>query len=254
MLAPLALGAVYLGHPFWDALIAVLAGLMAWEWAKLCDGGQLTRAGIALIAASLAALAVAELWGFEWSLIAVAASALSCAAVAATRTRSRPAWFALGAIYVSLPCLALIWIRTVPQDGLATLLWLLAIVWATDTAAYFAGRAIGGAKLAPRISPNKTWAGLAGGTVAAGLVGLVFGLAIPAVTLWLFIAISAGLAIVEQAGDLFESAVKRHFGVKDSGNLIPGHGGVLDRVDGLLAVAITVAVLTLCAGSSPLTW
>jgi phosphatidate cytidylyltransferase len=134
------------------------------------------------------------------------------------------------------------------------LLWIIGIVWATDTAAYFAGRPIGGPKLAPRISPNKTWAGLAGGVLASAAIGVVFALSTSILTPWLVVFISAGMAVVEQAGDLFESWVKRRFGVKDSGTLIPGHGGVLDRVDGLLAVATSVAILTMLSGRSPLAW
>jgi phosphatidate cytidylyltransferase len=169
---------------------------------------------------------------------------------------TRPGWLLLGVLYVSLPCLALLWIRDLP-GGLETLLWVLALVWATDTAAYVAGRGIGGPRLAPRISPNKTWAGLAGGVLGAALVGLAAVLlrgappdAGPVGDAWLLVALSGILALVEQAGDLAESAVKRHFGVKDSGNLIPGHGGVLDRVDGLIAVSLAVAGLSALGGRS----
>jgi phosphatidate cytidylyltransferase len=168
----------------------------------------------------------------------------------------RRGWLLLGVLYVSLPCLALLWIRDLP-GGLETLLWVLVLVWATDTAAYVAGRGIGGPRLAPRISPNKTWAGLAGGAVGAALVGFAAVLlrgappdAGPLGDAWLLVALSAILALVEQAGDLAESAVKRHFGVKDSGNLIPGHGGVLDRVDGLIAVSLAVAGLSALGGRS----
>jgi phosphatidate cytidylyltransferase len=206
ILAPLVLGAAVIGAPYWDILVALMAALMAWEWARLCGG--------------------------------------------------RPGWLLLGLFYVSLPCLALLWIRNLP-GGLETLLWTLALVWATDTAAYVAGRGIGGPRLAPRISPNKTWAGLAGGVVGAALVGLAAALlrggpadaALPG-EMWRLVALSGVLALVEQAGDLVESAVKRHFGVKDSGNLIPGHGGVLDRVDGLIAVSLAVAGLSALSGRS----
>jgi phosphatidate cytidylyltransferase len=169
----------------------------------------------------------------------------------------RPGWLLLGVFYVSLPCLALLWIRSLP-GGLETLLWILALVWATDTAAYVAGRGIGGPRLAPRISPNKTWAGLAGGIVGAALIGFAAAVLLrhasvvvgPRGGVWSVVALSGALAVVEQAGDLVESAVKRHFGVKDSSNLIPGHGGVLDRVDGLLAVSLAVAGLSALSGRS----
>jgi len=138
-----------------------------------------------------------------------------------------------------LPVLSLVWIRAL---GWQTLLWTLGIVWATDIGAYAAGRAIGGPKLLPRVSPKKTWAGLAGGVLSAALVGAYAarwsGMGIAGLSL-----LSAGLAVVAQAGDLAESWVKRYFGVKDSSGIIPGHGGVLDRVDGLLAVAPVVAAV-----------
>jgi phosphatidate cytidylyltransferase len=125
--------------------------------------------------------------------------------------------------------------------GLTAVFFVFAVVWAADSAAYFAGRAIGGPRLAPAVSPNKTWAGLAGAVLAATIAGLV--VAVVAGLPGLAIALlSAALAVTEQAGDLFESAAKRASGTKDTGSLIPGHGGVLDRVDGLI-VAVSVAAL-----------
>ena len=120
--------------------------------------------------------------------------------------------------------------------GFLVVFWILGVVWATDTGAYCAGVLVGGPKLAPRISPNKTWAGLAGGFAMAALVsGLLVGLTETAFSLWPMICLGAFLALVEQMGDLFESFVKRHFGVKDTSRLIPGHGGVLDRIDSVTA-------------------
>ena len=244
VLAPIPLVAAFLGRPFWDILIAATGALMAWEWARLCCRGTATPVGLATIAIAPLIVAVGAIWGTAIALIALVIAIAATAAVAVFEKSGGQSWLALGVAYVGLPCLALTSIRAMLDGGLATLLWVLALVWATDTGAYAAGRTIGGPKLAPRISPNKTWAGLIGGMVAAGLVGLVAAvwLSVPSVSM--VVLLSIGLAIVEQAGDLFESGVKRHFGVKDSGNLIPGHGGVLDRVDGLLAVSLAVAALS----------
>jgi phosphatidate cytidylyltransferase len=151
--------------------------------------------------------------------------------------------------------MALDWLRADPVYGQLTIFWLFGVVWATDIGAYAAGRTIGGAKLAPRISPNKTWAGLAGGVLSAGLVGL-------GVAIWFvkdphplaLAGLSAALAVLAQLGDLGESSLKRHFGVKDSGRLIPGHGGVLDRCDGLLSTAPAVALLCWFAGGNFFRW
>ncbi|MGH7186319.1 MAG: phosphatidate cytidylyltransferase, partial [Pseudomonadota bacterium] len=163
VLAPAALAAAYLGAPYWDQVIVVLGLLMGWEWARLCGGGTLSPAGVGLIAGVLTVLLVAELWGFKPALLALVLAGPAVAGIAAPQFRGRAAWFAAGMLYVGLSCLALIWIRADVEHGLVILLWVLALVWATDTAAYFTGKAIGGPKLAPRISPNKTWAGLAGG-------------------------------------------------------------------------------------------
>jgi phosphatidate cytidylyltransferase len=244
VLAPIPLVAAFLGRPFWDILIAATAALMAWEWARLCGRGATSLVGLATIALAPLMVAIGAIWGMAVALIALLIAVVATAVAAAFEKSGGQSWLALGVAYVGVPCLALTSMRAMPDGGLATLLWVLALVWATDTAAYAAGRTIGGPKLAPKISPNKTWAGLLGGIVAAGLVGIVAAvwLSVPSVSL--VVLLSAGLAIVEQAGDLFESWVKRHFGVKDSGNLIPGHGGVLDRVDGLLAVSFVVAGLS----------
>lgn len=170
--------------------------------------------------------------------------------------RDRRPWNAIGVIYIGVPSVALLWLRA--DHGIAVTLWVLLTVWATDTGAFFAGKGIGGPRLAPRVSPKKTWAGLIGGMIAAGLVSVAVGMmamagggeATPAVEadwrdgLRLFV-LGAVLAVIEQVGDLVESSVKRHFGVKDSGRLVPGHGGLFDRVDGLLFAAPATAAYLL---------
>lgn len=147
---------------------------------------------------------------------------------------------AIGVLYVGLPILALVLLEHQPHAVTLTL-WTLSLVWATDIGAFFAGRAIGGPKLAPRLSPNKTWAGLIGGVLAATLLALAFHAA-AGLAMVLTLATPA-LAVLAQLGDLYESALKRRAGVKDSGTILPGHGGVLDRLDGLVPVAPAAALL-----------
>jgi phosphatidate cytidylyltransferase len=163
-------------------------------------------------------------------------------------TRGRPLLRLLTVAYTLAAIVALLWLRHQPGDGRETIIWIVACIWATDIGAYAVGRAAGGAKLAPRISPGKTWSGLFGGmawaAVASSAVGYAFGLG----HTFTLAAIGAGLAVVGQMGDLFESAAKRRAGVKDSGTLIPGHGGLLDRVDGLLAILVVVALTRLIVG------
>jgi phosphatidate cytidylyltransferase len=253
ILVPVTLGAVYF-EPAWQLLVGTMGALMAWEWARLCSAGRLLRVGIGSMLIAPVAVIVGAVLDIGAGLIVVAAGTLLIAIVARLEAAPSPNWLALGVLYVGLPCLALSWLRAMPEQGLLTLLWVLGLVWATDTGAYIAGRKIGGSKLAPRISPNKTWAGLFGGMTAAALVGLAISIVHPDVSPWVAIPLGAVLAVVEQVGDLFESAVKRRFGVKDSSNLIPGHGGVLDRVDGLLAVSVAVAGLSWVAGHAILVW
>jgi phosphatidate cytidylyltransferase len=254
ILAPVALGAAYLGRPVWDGLVAVMGACMAWEWARLCSGDRLSRVGALSIAIAPVAVAVAAVWAVVPALIIVGAGVVLIGLGARLEGVRNPVWPAAGVAYVGLPCLAMASLRALPGEGLATLLWVLALVWATDTGGYVAGRGIGGPKLAPRISPNKTWAGLIGGMVAAAAVGLAASFLLPDVAARIAVPLSAALAVVEQGGDLLESAVKRRFDVKDSSRLIPGHGGVLDRVDGLLAVSLAVAALSWAAGHTILIW
>jgi phosphatidate cytidylyltransferase len=251
ILLPIAFGGAWLGGPFWAVLVGVFALAMAWEWSSICASGEMATGIRGIVPAGLAgmlavALAIA-LAGASMILPALAVLAIGAAAAALLSIRGvagqrRPVWQALGPLYVGLPCIAIIWTRA-QHDGLATLAWMLALVVAVDSGAYAAGRTIGGPKLAPRISPKKTWAGLAGGVAAALLIGGISAFLLELPRYSPLILVSGVLAVVEQAGDLAESAFKRRFGVKDSSQLIPGHGGVLDRVDGLLAVALVVGLI-----------
>ncbi len=245
VLLPIACGAAWLGGMWWTALVGIFAIAMAWEWSSVCasSDGQATRilgtvpAGLAAMAAVGVAVALAAGGSINF---AVAILALGAVLAASLAGGGRAGWQALGVAYVGLPCVAIIWIRAQPDTGLAVLAWMLALVIAVDTGAYAAGRSIGGPKLGPRISPKKTLAGLAGGITAALLIGAIWAFLLGLPRVLPLILISGVLAVVEQAGDLAESAFKRRFGVKDSSQLIPGHGGALDRVDGLLAVSLVV--------------
>jgi phosphatidate cytidylyltransferase len=160
---------------------------------------------------------------------------------------------AVGVLYVGVAGLALIWLRADGIAGRMNVLFLLLVVWASDIGAYLVGRALGGPKLAPTISPGKTWSGAAGGLLAAAAVGLAIALSASGLPGWTTL-VAGALGVVSQGGDLLESAIKRRFGVKDSGRLIPGHGGLLDRLDGVLAAAPMAALLAAALGRGVHLW
>ncbi|MBO0735829.1 MAG: phosphatidate cytidylyltransferase [Alphaproteobacteria bacterium] len=253
-LAPLPIAAIWFGWPWLPLLTGIAAAVMAWEWGRLCRGGAFGRTGIVLVGVVLATVAATALASPGLGLATALLGAAAVFIAARQGSDREPEWTAFGALWVALPCVSLLWLARDGAMGRATLLWVLAVVWATDIGAYAIGRTLGGPRLAPRWSPRKTWAGLGGGAVGAALTGW-------ATAIWLdvspalpLVLVSAALAIVGQFGDLAESLAKRRFGVKDSSGLIPGHGGLLDRLDGLLAVMPAVAILTLIQGRSILTW
>ncbi len=163
-------------------------------------------------------------------------------------------WLMGGFFYIAGPCLALFYLRSDPVMGMETLFWLMAVVWSTDTGAYVIGSTIGGPKMSPVISPKKTWSGLLGGIGFAGLVGYLTALILQKSSVLPLVGWSAVIGAFSQAGDLAESWVKRRFGVKDTGTILPGHGGLFDRVDGLLAAALAVAAVGMANKGSILTW
>ncbi len=242
ILIPAVLLFNWLGGVWFGLFILLVGCMMAYEWARIVHPGNAPQY-VAHMAAALLGAFVPELFGV-W---AAGSAILALAVVSGLMMRfgniPSSKWSYFGVCYVGFACIAFVTLRNDPQYGMLALLWIFLIVWAADTLAYFAGRIIGGPKLAPAVSPKKTWAGLGGAIVGSALASGLFahfanlnGLA--------ELALLAGLlAIVEQAGDLFESALKRFYGVKDSSRLIPGHGGVIDRVDGLVAVAIAAALI-----------
>lgn len=244
VMVPVALLAVWVNSLIFSLLAAVAAAVMTWEWDRMTRGRFSQSGKLAALAVAGAALLAPQMPFSALGLVWVAT--LAVAAI------SRSGWLAMGSLYVGLPVIALCWVRE--AGGVETLVWLLLVVWATDSGAYFFGRTIGGPKLAPRISPNKTWAGLLGGMVCAAIVGATAPLWAGGGSPLLLAEFGAFLAVTAQIGDLFESSIKRRFNVKDSSQIIPGHGGVLDRVDGLIAAAPLVALAVVATGGGLEMW
>ena len=163
-------------------------------------------------------------------------------------------WLIVGLFYIGLPCLALLSLRANPLYGQEILFWLLSIVWAADTGAYIFGRLIGGFKLAPVISPNKTWSGFLGGIILASITGSLMALILKLEATIIMLTFSAFVGALSRAGDLVESWFKRYFKVKDTGSIIPGHGGLLDRVDGLLLAASVISIIDILSQDGIFKW
>ena len=248
VLAPLVILAVRFGD--WALLVVVsaAAALLANEWSLMSAPRAPLRVALAITGSILAALFFAYFGHYRLAWILVAASAPVCALVA-RGAAERPADAAFGALYIAVPCVALSWLRDSPE-GLYWTILLLAVTWAADIAAFAVGSVVKGPKLWPRFSPNKTWSGFAGGLAASMLASV--GIAAVAhafghMKLSLAAAALMGLVggLATMGGDLLESMLKRRFGVKDSGDLIPGHGGLLDRVDGLMFAILAIALARL---------
>lgn len=227
----------------------VLAERPAGRWADLG-----TRVLSALVLAPVA-LACVWLGGFAFAVI-VAAGMLGLAVewLALCRRTGWARLYPAGLAYIALAGSALLWLRHDPVAGRADVLFVLLVVWAGDIGAYLIGRWIGGPRLAPRISPGKTWSGAAGGLLAAVAAGLLAAHVLSNAATWRAVAVAAALGVVAQAGDLLESFVKRRLEVKDSGQLIPGHGGLFDRLDSMLAAAPVAALLALTLGRGVVLW
>jgi phosphatidate cytidylyltransferase len=213
------------------------------EWLMIIGAAREMR----VVAAGVVALAAAGLLLVGGRIDAAFVVLSIGLVVVAALSQARRAWTAGGFLYAATAQAASILVRLDLRDGFVTLVFVLLIVWVTDIGGYFAGRGIGGPKLWPRVSPKKTWAGAIGGfvaslVVAAGFVELDFGKAQS------LLPMGAIFSIVSQLGDLFESAVKRRFGVKDSSHIIPGHGGLLDRLDGFVAAIVLAAILGFVRG------
>ncbi|WP_233256226.1 phosphatidate cytidylyltransferase [Falsiroseomonas bella] len=258
VLGPLALACIWLGAEAFTGMMALAVALLAWEWVHLCGRRVRMLPGMAVPIAVFAAGVLAVQDHVRWALV-VLGLGFGVAWWFAHRmaeTLTQPALrLALGVLYIGLAGIALIELRHDGWAGRANVFFLFLVVWASDIGAYMAGRMLGGPKLWPAVSPNKTWSGAAGGLAAALLIGLGVALAFdPGARVLPVLAVAALLGVASQSGDLLESAIKRHFHVKDSSHLIPGHGGLLDRLDGLLAAAPVAALVSFFLGYGRLLW
>jgi phosphatidate cytidylyltransferase len=257
VLAPLAIGAAwYGGVPF-----ALFWGLAAfgvwWEWSSLVAVTAARMVMFTGVGALGLALALSATGRYLAALIVIL---LGAAATIVVAPAGRGIWVGFGVLYAGSLLMAPLVVRQDPQWGFAAIILVFTVVWATDIVAYFAGRAIGGPKLWPSVSPNKTWSGALAGAAAAALAGWVVGRFVSPGDEWHVLVVGLGLSIAAQAGDLFESSVKRRFDAKDSSHIIPGHGGLMDRLDGFIVAAALAAVYgvvragTSHAGQGVLQW
>ncbi len=253
ILAPTALLCIWWGGAPYEAMLILGAVGLAWEWTAMCGTSALRPPGMFGAAAIVLGTVAAAFSQLNLALMIFAAGTALTAVLA---RQSQHRWrLAAGIPYAGIGAIALLWLRADTAHGLVNLLFLLLLVWASDIGAYMTGRLLGGPKLAPRISPGKTWSGAVGGLIAAVAAGLLVAYASHNLPQPLRTsAVAALLGIVAQAGDLLESLIKRQFGVKDSGHLIPGHGGLLDRVDALLVAAPVAALLALVGGRGVVLW
>ncbi len=254
ILIPSALAAVYAGG--WVlAVWASAAGFaMAREWTHIVHrdrkfGWRFALHGFAIISSQILLMV-----GEPNFAIASILFAAFIGSLIAQRRDERSVWLVAGIIFVAVPCLAFTNLRAMMPYGLETVVWLLCVVWATDSVAFLAGSAIGGPKLAPLISPNKTWVGAGAGLAAGIFAGIILAQLAGQYASLAFMAASAVLGVLTQCGDLAESFLKRRFGVKDASDLIPGHGGALDRLDGMIFATSGLAFFVICTGFSPVIW
>jgi phosphatidate cytidylyltransferase len=244
VLAPLGLWAVYAGG---IALAIATAGcgiLAAFEWTRMASQSKVMWVNAVLITVLAATSATAAFLAHQGLEVVAMVALIGCAIASAVAFygKASVSSIAFGVIYTTLPFGCFVWIREIPANGQLFLLSVLAIVWTTDVAAYFAGRGFGGPLLSPRDSPNKTWTGAIGAVVCAGLAGAAVARGGGGDFIhWLLFGV--GVSIIGQCGDLLESRFKRLYEVKDTSGFVPGHGGILDRLDGLMAAAVAVALI-----------
>jgi phosphatidate cytidylyltransferase len=245
VLGPIALFCVWQGGLAWELFILAAAAGLALEWARLAGYSNANFATWLIVFGIVYPLALVQIsLGYSFLLLALTAAV----------TFYAYGWFAAAGIpYAGIGAITLFWLRLHPGQGLFDTLFLITVIWSTDIGAYLVGRIVGGAKLAPKISPGKTWSGSIGGLLLGGIAGAVLAARGHGIDAG---ALPAGflLSFFAQAGDLLESAIKRRVGVKDSGRTIPGHGGLFDRLDGFLAAAPLAAILVFSAQGGLVPW
>lgn len=242
VMAAVSLALAYAGPRPFALLVIGVALVMCWEW------GRVTRSedfGPVLLAHGGAVLAAGALSAMGKPLFGIVLLIIGAGLLLVFSFGPRRMLSVAGVGYVGLPTVAMLWFRGDEPYGFLAILFIFLVVWGSDIGAFVAGRGIGGPKLWPRVSPNKTWAGLVGGLTAGLLAGMVFALFVPNASSLTLGATGLALALVAQLGDLAESGLKRRFGIKDSSSLIPGHGGVMDRADSTVAVSVAVSILAL---------
>lgn len=243
VLAPLTIVIAWLGGWIWACVVIAAAALLYFEWLMIVGvSGNRFAAAAGIVALALAGVCL-MLRRADVAVAVIVAGILFAAAM----TNGKRGWVASGLVYAAAALVATILVRRDADLGFVALMFVLLVVWVTDIGGYFAGRGIGGPKLWPRVSPKKTWAGAIGGLVLALVVALGFALLGFGRTIPLLL-LGAVLSVVSQLGDLFESAVKRRFDVKDSSHIIPGHGGLMDRLDGFVAAIVFAALVGFMRG------
>lgn len=254
MLLVIAGVAIWLGGTVLNCFLFLLSSLLLWEWLCLVGVlGKLVRLFLSTLL-SLSAVIAGSMLATELLVALIGCVFLAGLGVASWKHGRFGFVVGSGPALIVATMMAAIYLRKLPEFGLETIFWLVLVVSAMDIGGYFFGKTIGGPRLAPKISPNKTYSGLFGGMLAGGVVSTVAGHLLGNAEIFSFLALGVGLAFVSQAGDLLESSWKRYFNVKDSSTLLPGHGGFLDRFDGYLTALPIVALITLISGRSPFLW
>ena len=242
VLAAVAFGLAYAGPLPFALLVLLCSVVISWEWGRLVRGASFDLGFFVHATAVAAAIVLA---GAGYAALGLAVLSIAAITLVPLYLGGGAGLSVLGVFYVGIPAVALLWLRSDEPFGFTAVLFIFAVVWSSDTAAYAAGRTIGGPKLWPRVSPNKTWAGLIGALCAGAIVGTVFAILEPEASAARLIFLGVALAFIAQAGDLAESALKRGFNLKDASALIPGHGGFMDRMDSIVAAAVAAGLLAL---------